>query len=308
MLKDSKAQRILNQLLEKTDVLVQNLAPGAASRSGLSAKTGYGNSGPYCEKKAYDLMIQAESGLLSITGTPDQVARAGISVADIAAGMYAYSAILAAYIQRGRTDEGSHIEVSMLEALAEWMVNPLCYAFDGQPQADRTAASHPSIYPYGAFKTGDGRVVVFGLQTEREWTAFCVEVLGCADLASDPRFDANTKRSANREQLRELIEERFRSQTAQQIIARLDQSQIANASVNGIADVWTHPPLKARDRWVQIQSPVGTVPALKPPAMVDTFDYRMDPVPMLGQHSNDILLESGYSTDEIEQLRVENVI
>jgi len=189
-LKQPEARPILARLVARSDVLVQNLAPGAAERLGLSAQalrpdhprlivcdiSGYGNSGPYRDKKAYDLLIQAEAGLLSVTGTPDQIARAGISVADIAAGMVAYGAILAALIQRGRTGEGSHIEVSMLEALAEWMGNPLYYAFDGQAQPPRAGASHPSIFPYGPFTTGDGKTVLFGLQNEREWVAFCAEV------------------------------------------------------------------------------------------------------------------------------------
>jgi len=320
--KHPKAQRILSQLLAKADVFVQNLAPGAASRLGLSAKalrsryrrlvvcdvSGYGNTGPYCRKKAYDLLIQAEAGLLSVTGTPDQVVRAGISVADIAGGMYAYSAILAALIQRGRTGEGSHIEVSLLEALAEWMGSPLYYAFEGQPQAARTAASHPSIYPYGPFETADGKTVIFGLQNEREWWVFCSEVLRRADLAADSRFESNAARSTNREELRKLIDGSFRSLTAQQLVARLDEFSIGNASVSSIVDVWAHPQLKARDRWTQVDSPVGSIPALKPPAIFDTFDYRMDSVPMLGQHNSDILLELGYSTGEIEQFRAENVI
>ena len=320
--KQPQAQRILGQLLDKADVLVQNLVPGAAARLGLSASalrpthkglivcdiSGYGNSGPYRDKKAYDLLIQAESGLLSVTGRPEQVARAGISVADIAAGMYAYSSILAALIQRGRTGEGTHIDVSMLEALAEWMGNPLYYAFEGQAQAPRAGASHPSIYPYGPFAAGDGKTVLFGLQNEREWAAFCGEVLQRPEIAVDPRFDANAKRSANREELRALIEELFRPLSAEQIVQRLDHANIGNATVNDIADVWAHPQLKARERWMEVASPVGSLPALKPPAIADSFDYRMDPVPALGQHSESILAELGYSGSDIARLRADNVI
>jgi itaconate CoA-transferase len=321
-LKQPQAQQILGQLLSKADVLVQNLAPGAAARMGLSADalrpkhkglivcdiSGYGSSGPYRDKKAYDLLIQAEAGLLSVTGTPEQVARAGISVADIAAGMYAYSAILAALIQRGRTGEGSHIDVSMLQALAEWMGNPLYYAFDGQAQAPRAGASHPSIYPYGPFATGDGKTVLFGLQNEREWVTFCADVLQRPELAIDPRFDANAKRSANRDELRALIEELFRPWSAEQVVARLDRANIGNATVNDIADVWAHAQLKARECWTQVQSPIGSIPALKPPATTDSFDYRMDPVPALGQHSESILHELGYQPSDIAQLRADHVI
>lgn len=321
-LKQAAARRILGELLAKADVLVQNLAPGAAARLGLSAEalrpehkglivcdiSGYGNSGPYRDKKAYDLLIQAEAGLLSVTGTPDQVARAGISVADISAGMYAYSATLAALIQRGRTGEGSHIDVSMLESLTEWMGNPLYYAFEGQAQAPRAAASHPSIYPYGPFTAGDGKTVLFGLQNEREWTTFCEEVLLRPELSKDPRFDANAKRSANRDELRKLIEEFFRPWSAESVVDRLDRASIGNATVNDIADVWSHAQLKARDRWTQVGSPVGSITALKPPASTDSFDHRMDPVPALGEHSESILRELGYQEAHISQLRADNVI
>ena len=320
--KQPQAQRVLGRLLAKTDVLVQNLAPGAAARLGLSAGalrpkhpglivcdiSGYGSSGPYRDKKAYDLLIQAEAGLLSVTGTPEHVARAGISVADISAGMYAYSAVLAALLQRGRTGRGSHIDVSMLEALTEWMGNPLYYAFDGQPQAPRAGASHPSIYPYGPFATGDGRTVLFGLQNEREWTAFCAEVLQDAPLASDERFDTNARRSAHRDALRAVIEERFRPLSAQQVVERLDRANIGNAKVNDIADVWSHPQLQARERWTQVGSPVGTLPALRPPASFDGFEARMDPIPALGQHSEAILAELGCDAAEIARLRADHII
>jgi len=315
--KHPEARAILDKLLAKADVLVQNLAPGAAARLGLAAQalrprlprlivcdiSGYGGNGPYRDKKAYDLLVQAEAGLLSVTGTPEQVIRAGISVADIAAGMYAYSGILAALIQRGRTGEGSAIEVSMLEALGEWMGNPIYYAYDRQPQAPRSGASHPSVYPYGPMATGDGKTVLLGLQNEREWLTFCRDVLQRPEVATDIRFDSNTKRSDHRDELKALIEECFRPLTAAQVIERLDAAGIGNASVNNIVDVWQHPQLAARGRWVEVGSPAGPIPALKPPADNDSFDWRMDPIPALGGHTDAILAELGYSAADIARLR-----
>ena len=320
--KHAEARAILDRLLAKADVLVQNLAPGAAARLGLSAQalrpmhrrlivcdiSGYGNDGPYRDKKAYDLLVQAEAGLLSVTGTPEQVIRAGISVADIAAGMYAYSGILAALIQRGRTGEGSAIDVSMLEALGEWMGNPIYYAYDGQPQAPRSGASHPSVYPYGPMATGDGKTVLLGLQNEREWLTFCRDVLQRPEVATDIRFDTNTKRSDNRIELKALIEEIFRPLSAAQVIERLDAAGIGNASVNTIADVWQHPQLAARGRWVEVGSPAGPIPALKPPADSDSFDCRMDPIPSLGQHTQPILTELGYGAADIARLRAARAV
>jgi itaconate CoA-transferase len=320
--KHPEARAILDRLLGRADVLVQNLAPGAAARLGLSAQalrprlprlivcdvSGYGANGPYRDKKAYDLLVQAEAGLLSVTGTPEQVTRAGISVADIAAGMYAYSGILAALIQRGRTGEGSAIDVSMLESLGEWMGNPIYYAYDGQPQAPRSGASHPSVYPYGPMATGDGKTVLLGLQNEREWAVFCRDVLQRSEVATDPRFDANTKRSDNRAQLKALIEEIFRPLTAAQVIERLDAAGIGNASVNQIADVWQHPQLAARGRWVEVGSPAGPIPALKPPADNDSFDCRMDPIPALGEHTDSILAELGYGAADIARLRAAGAV
>ena len=237
-----------------------------------------------------------------------QACKAGNSIADIAAGMYAYTGILSALLQRGVTGIGSHVEISMLEALAEWMGFPMYYAYDGQQQPGRNGAAHATIYPYGPFKAGDGRVVMLGLQNEREWKTFCDVVLRNPALATDPRFDANVHRSEHRAELKTVIEQAFSALTAQDVIARLDEAQIANAAVNQIGDLWTHPQLHARQRFRTIDSPAGELQALLPPATIDSFDARMDAVPALGEHSASILHELGRTDADIEQLRAAGVI
>jgi itaconate CoA-transferase len=305
-LKDADSLAALKVLIARADVLVQNLAPGAAARMGLSFEalhaahpklivcdiSGYGEDGPYRDKKAYDLLIQAEAGLLSVTGTPDTPSKAGNSMADIAAGMYAYSSILAALLQRARTGEGSHIDVSMLESLAEWMNFPMYYAYEGAAPPPRTGASHASIYPYGPFETRDGAVIL-GIQNEREWAAFCEKVLGNAELAADPRFDSNARRNENRAALQAIILDVFRALGTVQVEQRLDEAQIANARMNDMAGLWSHPQLKARERWRQVGTPAGDIPALLPPGRNDSFDYRMDAVPAAGEHTQAILRELG---------------
>jgi len=321
-LKHPQAGEIMQRLLARADVLVQNLAPGAAARMGLSFEalheryprlivcdiSGYGDSGPYRDKKAYDLLIQSEAGFLSITGTPEQPAKAGCSIADIAAGMYAYTNILTALIQRGKTGVGRRIDVSMLESMAEWMGFPLYYAFDGAPPPPRAGAAHATIFPYGPFRAGDGRQVMLGLQNEREWAVFCTQVLQQPALAQDPRFDANAKRSAARAELQALIEAAFAALTAAQVIERLEQAGIANAQVNTMADLWAHPQLAARQRWTEVTTPVGPIPALLPPGAPDEAHVRMDPIPAVGQHSAAILRELGYDDATIERLRAEQAI
>jgi itaconate CoA-transferase len=323
-LKQDDARTVLDGLLAKADVLVQNLAPGAAARMGLSFETlhaqypklivcdisGYGEGGPYEKKKAYDLLIQSEGGFLSVTGGPgeEEMAKAGCSIADIAAGMYAYSGILSALLLRGRTGEGSHVDVSMLEGLVEWMGYPMYYAYNGAPQPPRAGASHSTIYPYGPFQAGDGGTIMLGLQNEREWQLFCEKVLLQPELASDPRFSANFKRSENRETLKGLILETFSALTAEQVIERLDDAQIANAHVNDMAGVWAHPQLKARQRWTEVGSPAGPLPALLPPGRNTAFTPRMDPVPGLGEHSEAVLQELGYGAADIERLKAGGVI
>ena len=305
-LKEPPALKALNALIAQADVLVQNLAPGAAARMGLSWETlhakhpklivcdisGYGDDGPYRDKKAYDLLIQAEAGMLSVTGTPDTPSKAGNSMADISAGMYAYSGILAALLQRSRTGEGSHIDVSMLESLAEWMNYPMYYAFEGAAPPPRTGASHASIYPYGPFATRDGAVIL-GVQNEREWAMFCEKVLGDATLAADARFNSNAQRNKNRAELQALILATFGKMDTAQVEQRLDDAQIANARMNDMAGLWAHPQLKARERWRTVGSPAGDIPALLPPGRNNSFEYRMDPVPAVGEHTEAILRELG---------------
>jgi itaconate CoA-transferase len=321
--KHEEAQAILKRLIiEEADVVVQNLAPGAAARLGLSYETlcaakpgiivcdisGYGNNGPYRDKKAYDLLIQSEAGFLSVTGTDDQPSKAGPSIADISAGMYAYSSILAALLQRERTGRGQHIDISMLECLVEWNSYPLYYAYEGAAPPPRTGASHATIYPYGPFPAGDGKTVMLGLQNDREWTLFCQKVLLSPELATDPRFLTNSKRSAARDELRAIIIAAFSTLTSAQVVARLDAAQIANANVNDMHAVWAHPQLQARERWRQVDSPVGKIPALLPPGSWEDEPPRMDAVPALGQHSEAILNSLGYTENQIADLRSAHAI
>jgi len=320
--KHPDAAKALERLvLDKADVVVQNLAPGAAARLGLGFDrlsamkpeiivcdiSGYGADGPYRDKKAYDLLIQSEAGFLSVTGTPEEPSKAGPSIADIAAGMYAYTNILAALLQRAQTGKGRHIDVSMLESLAEWTSYPLYYAFDGAPPPPRTGAAHATIYPYGPFPTGDGGTVMMGLQNEREWVSFCQIVLRRPELATDPRFAGNARRVAERDALRQLIVDAFAASTAPQVLERLEAAKIANARVNTMHDVWQHPQLAARGRWREVGTSAGPVPALLPPGSWDV-EPRMDPVPALGEHTDDVLVELGYDAREIHALRTAGAI
>jgi len=321
-LKHPEASGILAKLVEKADVLVQNLAPGAAARLGLSYEalrdkhprlivcdiSGYGADGPYRDRKAYDLLIQAESGLISITGTPEQPAKVGCSIADISAGMYAFSSILAALLLREKNGRGCRIDLSLFETLVEWMNYPLYYSFEGAPPPPRTGAAHATIAPYGPFTAGDGKTVVLGLQNEREWAVFCEKVLNRPELASDPRFSSNVRRVAAHEELNTIITKAFSRLSAEQVVKRLDAANIANARMNEMPAVREHPQLKARKRWVKIDTPVGSVPALLPPGIPDGCTPRMGAVPGLGEHSNAILEELGYDTTSIQRLRADGVI
>jgi len=321
--KHLEAQAILKRIIEEeADVVVQNLAPGAAARLGLSYEvlsaakpgiivcdiSGYGDSGPYRDKKAYDLLIQSEAGFVSVTGTEDTPSKAGPSIADIAAGMYAYTNILAALMHRQQTGKGQHIDISMLESLTEWMGYPLYYSIEGAAPPKRTGASHATIYPYGPFPAGDGKTVMLGLQNEREWKAFCEQVLLQPALATDERFASNPQRVAARATLYDIIVNAFAALSAAEVVQRLETAQIANAQVNTMAEVWAHPQLQARQRWTQVETSVGVVPALLPPGSWSQGAPRMDAVPALGQHTDSILSGLGYSATQLQALREEGAV
>jgi len=320
-LKQADAKSILWRLVEKADVFVQNLAPGAAERLGFTTPdlrkkyprlvvcnlSGYGSSGPYRDKKAYDLLIQAETGLVSITGTEETPCKVGISIADISCGMYAYSGILTALLVREKTGVGSSVETSLLDSLGEWMSYAVYYTMGGSaPQ--RSGANHATIAPYGPALGGDGKIVYLGLQNEREWKKFCEVVLQNPQLASDPRFDSNARRVQNRPELDKAIEQVFRKLTASEIIARLDAAQIANAQMNTVEEFVEHPQLKARHRWTAVNSPVGSLQALLPPVTIEDVEPLMNEVPSLGQHSERILAELGFNLEKIEAWRQAGVI
>ncbi|KAH1907469.1 CoA-transferase family III domain-containing protein [Aspergillus fumigatus] len=311
--KNARDHRILMRLLSRTDVLVQNLAPGASARLGLSFAdlsekhpslivcniSGYGPDGPYRDKKAYDLLIQSEAGLLSVTGTATEPAKVGISIADICAGSYAYSNILAALFERERDPErrGRNIDISMLESMVEWMGFPMYYTYGDQPGPTPAGAAHAAIYPYGPFETGKGTVML-GIQNEREWAKFCEMVLEKPEMTTDERFCNNSLRVKNRDALRETICKVFAAYSAEGVLRRLDEAGIANAIVNDMQGVWNHPQLRARQRWTQIQTPAGAVPALFPPGTgPDGFEAQMGAVPEIGQHNEAILAELGIDTD-----------
>ncbi|WP_087689627.1 MULTISPECIES: CaiB/BaiF CoA transferase family protein [unclassified Pandoraea] len=321
-LKQPAAQDVLHRLLADADVLVQNLAPGAADRLGLSYEalaekypqiivcgiSGYGPDGPYRDKKAYDLLIQSESGFLSVTGSPEASAKAGCSIADIAAGMYAYTNILSALLQRQKTGRGCRIDVSMLECMVEWMGFPLYYAIDDQNPPPRAGAAHATIFPYGPFAAGDGKTVMLGLQNEREWKVFCEKVLEKPELTDDDRFRSNPLRLENREVLRAIINDVFMQLSAAQLVARLDAVGIANANLNSMHDVWNHPQLAARGRWTQVQTPNGPVTAPLPPGVPASFAPRMDPIPALGQHTDAILAELGLTAAQIAEMHAGHAV
>jgi hypothetical protein len=316
-LKNEQAFAVLLELLKTADVLVQNLAPGATERMGLSSAhlkslnprlivcdiSGYGNDGPYRDKKAYDLLIQSEAGFLSVTGTQDTPSKAGNSIADIAAGMYAYTNILSALILRDKTGEGSHIDISMLEALGEWMGFPMYYAYEGATAPQRSGASHATIYPYGPFPVGDGNTIMLGLQNEREWLIFCEKVLGNPALAKEERFSLNFKRHENRLELEKIIVACFARLNIEQVTRLLEDAQIANARMNDMQGLWSHPQLLSRNRWANINSPVGEVPALLPPGVNNQYAYRMAAIPAVGEHTEAILKELGLDTGHIQALR-----
>ncbi|MGI2327932.1 CaiB/BaiF CoA transferase family protein [Planococcus sp. YIM B11945] len=303
-LKDQEAKGILEGLLEDADVFISNLAPGATDRLGFGAKellqkypkliicsiSGYGSEGPYKDKKAYDLLIQCEAGLVSITGTEEIPSKAGISIADIAAGMYAFSGIQTALINRHHTGEGSIIEVSMLEALGEWMGFPVNFAFSGE-EPKRTGADHATIFPYGDFEVAEGKKVFIGIQNEREWENFCVNVVHSKELFQNEKFNTNTKRSQNKDELRKIINQKFKGFTADLLMQELDKQKIANARLNTIGEFIDHPQLKFRDRWRDVDSSAGKLKMLVPPVTFNNIGYQMNAIPEVGQHNERILRE-----------------
>ena len=321
-LKRAEGRSVLRQLLAKSDVFVHNLAPGAVARLGFATETlrrehprmivceisGYGSSGPYRDKRAYDLLIQSEVGLLSITGTEDAPSKVGISIADIAGGMYAYTGILTALLTREKTGEGAAFEVSLFEALAEWMGYPLYYAAYGQAAPARAGAKHAAIAPYGPFSTSDRSIVYLGVQNEREWRRFCEIVLEWAELATDGRFASNADRVANREELETIIGDRFRGLTAESALERLGRAQIASARMNTMQEFLAHPQLASRNRWREVGSPVGPVRALIPPVSTNGAQPVMGPIPGIGQHSDTILQELGINEHTIAEWRRNSII
>lgn len=321
-IKHKESSEILKRLLSKTDVLVQNLAPMAMEKLGLDYDSlknsykqlivcnisGYGPSGPYQNKKAYDLLVQAESGFLSITGTKESIAKSGISIADTAAGMHAFSAILAAIIQRGKSGRGSRIDISMLEAMIEWMGFPLFYAYEGAPPPERMGADHASIYPYGVFHTKENSVILIGLQNEREWEIFCKSVLDKPNLVEDLRFKDNASRSLNREELREIIQTLFSQLPYEEISHKLNNAKIAFANVNNMEKVWKHPQLEALDRIVSTKTPFGLISSFKPPTNNSEFEPTLSAVPAVGEHSRKILKELDFSNEEIDRFFANEVV
>ncbi|HEX2174929.1 MAG TPA: CaiB/BaiF CoA-transferase family protein [Nocardioidaceae bacterium] len=320
-IKDPRGMAIVRRLLAEADVFIQNLAPRAAARAGLGAEelqavnprlivcdiSGYGSPGPYETMKAYDLLVQSEAGLLSVTGSETEMAKVGISVADIAAGMYAYSAILAALLERTRSGTGAHLDVSMLEATVEWMGFPLYYAYDGAEPPPRAGAAHATIYPYGPFVTLDEKVVMMSIQNEREWRAFCAQFLRDPDLAGLPAYATNAARNEHRAELGATIAERFAALTCDEATAALAEIPIAYARVNSMSEVWEHPQLAARGRWHQVRTPTGMAPSLAPPGF-SAAQPRMGPVPGLGEHTRSILDELGLSSDEVDALVADGVV
>jgi itaconate CoA-transferase len=320
--KAPEGRRVLDELLADADVFVQNLAPGAAGRLGLDATTlasrypklvvcsinGYGSAGSWAGRKAYDLLIQGETGLVSLTGTPREMVKVGISVADIAAGMYAFSGILTALYQRATTGTAPAVEVALFDALAEWMGQPAYYTRYGGRQPARVGAQHATIAPYGPFPTADGGTVVLAIQNDREWTSFCAAVLERPEVATDARFATVQARVANREVLNELITRRVTQLDTGDVITLLEGANIAYSRLNSVAEFLEHPALMERDRWHKVDTPAGPIAALPPPAALGGVPPRMDPVPALGQHTEAVLRELGRADDQIRALRAAGVV
>lgn len=322
-LKQPADLEVLLQILEEADVFLQNLAPGATDRLGLGQEalrkrfpelitceiTGYGRGGPYEQKKAYDLLVQCESGVVSITGTEDSPSKTGIPVADIAAGMYAYSGILAALIERSKTGRGRHVEVSMLEALGEWMGYPYFFTNYGESSLKRTGASHAAISPYGPHRCANDESIFFSIQSEREWEYLTDQVLALPQLANDPRFSTNMDRVHNRDELTRIIEDVFTQHSIDEIEERLEVAKIANARLRTPEEFAQHPQLQARNRWMSVPTPSGEVKALMPVTLSDDDDLRSDSVPALGEHTEAIKEEFAKKRNSVStQFRARNSI
>ncbi len=321
-LKRPEALEVLRRLVSRADVYLHNLAPGAMGRLGFGSValreqhprlviceiSGYGSSGPYRDKKAYDLLVQSEAGLVSITGTADTPSKVGISVADIAAGMYAFSSILAALLRRATTGQGALLDISMFDALAEWMGYPAYYTGYGGAALPRTGARHAAIAPYGPYMAGDGHAVYLGLQNEREWARFCADVLEQPALANDPRFSSNALRVEHHDQLQTIIVQAFAGKTAQQVVDRLESAQIANARMRTVDEFLEHPQLAARGKWREVDSPVGPLRALVPPFGFDDAEPRMGRIPELGEHTDSILAELGIDANTIATWRRNRIV
>lgn len=321
-LKQPESQDVVARLLARADVFVQNLAPGAADRLGLAAPdlreryprlivcnlSGYGPDGPFGGRKAYDLLIQSEVGFLSVTGTPEVPSKAGISIADIAGGMYAFSGILTALFQRSRTGVGCALDVSLFDALAEWMGFPLYYTRYGGSAPERTGARHAAIAPYGPFASRDGIQIYLAVQNEREWQRFCAHVLEQPDLARDDRFSSSARRVDRVAELHQSIDAVFSQLSAGEIVTRLERADIANAKLNTVEEFAEHEHLRARNRWREMASPVGPLSTLLPPISLDGVDARLGPVPALGQHTDAILKELGFNDAEVSRLHAHGAV
>ena len=321
-LKHPAAQTVLPRLLERADIFVQNLAPGAADRLGVAAAdlraryprliacaiSGYGSSGPFAKKKAYDLLVQAEAGVVSITGTPDTPSRVGISIADVAAGMYAYSGILTALLTRASTGHGATLEISLFDALAEWMSAPAYYTAYGGVEPPRSGDAHATIAPYESFVAADGVAIYLAIQNAREWQRFCEYVLGNTAVAEDPRFESNATRVQHRGALHATIADAFSQCSGADLIQRLEAAGIAYARRNSIGEFLEHPQLAERDRWCHVGSPAGALRALKPPVVMDGVEAVMRDIPSLGQQSRQILEELGFDSKTIARWQTEQMI
>jgi len=321
-LKRPACAAVFERLLARADVFVQNLAPGAADRLGTAPAalrrahprlivctvSGYGSSGPYAPKKAYDLLVQSEVGLVSITGSAETPAKVGISVADIAAGMYAYSGILTALLSRTATGQGTSLEISLFDALGEWMGQPAFYTAYNGAAPPRSGPNHASIAPYGPFRAGDGGSVYLGIQNDREWTRFCRDVLGRGELAGDQRFTTNSSRVEFREALHAAIESVFAAWTTAKVVERLEAAGIACARMNSVGEFLDHPQLAGRDVWRTIGSPAGPLRAMIPPVRMEGVEPAMGDVPSLGQHTDAILEELDVARDTIAAWRQQGAI